>query len=63
MGKYKQYEIEISPRLLYKLFEYVKANPTEDCEYIVENLKWLSKCDETLTLDEYEMAIRKPVSQ
>ena len=60
MGKYKQYEIEISPRLLHKLFEYVKANPNEDCAYIVENLKWLSKCDETLTLDEYEMAIRKP---
>ena len=62
MAKYKQYEIEISPRLLLKLFEYVKGNPAEDCQYIVDNLLELGKCDETLTLDEYEMAIRKPVS-
>ena len=63
MGKYKQHEIELSPRLLHKIFEYVKANPSENCEYIIENLKWMAKtADEMLTLDEYELAVRKPVS-
>ena len=62
MSKYKQYEIEISPRLLSKLFDYVKANPAEDHQYIIDNLKWLSKSDEMLTLDEYDLAIRKSTS-
>lgn len=60
MSKHKQYEIELSPRLLSRLFDHVKANPGEDHQYIIENLKWLSKCDEMLTLDELELAIKKP---
>ncbi len=62
MGKYKQHEIELSPRLLTKIFELIKSKPTEDYSYIVENLVDLSKCGDMLTLDEYELAVRKPVS-
>jgi len=61
--KYKKHEIEMSPHLMKKLFEFVKAPTTEptDIPWIVSNLVELSKCDETLTLDEYEMVVRKPV--
>lgn len=58
--KYKTYEIEVSPRLLESLFDYVRANPTVDCKYIIANLIDLSRCDDTLTMDEYEMIITKP---
>ena len=62
MAKYKQYEIEVSPRLLAKLFDYVRSVPAEDYQYILDNLLELGKCSDTLTLDEYELVIRKPVS-
>lgn len=59
--KYKTYEIELSPKLLENLFDYVRKNPNEDCKYIIDNLIHLSKCDDTLTMDEYDMIITKPV--
>jgi hypothetical protein len=62
MGKYKQHEIELSPRLLHKIIDLVKSKPAEDYTYVVDNLIELSKADERLTLDEYELIIRKPVS-
>jgi hypothetical protein len=53
MTKPKIYELELSPRLLHKLFEHVrKPDVTEEhLVNIVENLKWLSKADELLTLE------------
>lgn len=62
MAKYKKHEIEISPQLLKKLFEFVKDPKVvaADFVWILDNLVELSRCDETLTLDEYEMIIRKP---
>ena len=61
--RYKTYEIELSPKLLEKLFEYVRANPTLDCKYIIDNLIHLSKCDDTLTMDEYDMIITKSAEE
>ena len=61
LSKYRTYEFELSPKLLHKLFEFVKANPTEDCQYIIDNLIELSRCDDTLTLDEFELIVTKPV--
>jgi hypothetical protein len=62
MAKYKIYEIELSPRLLHKLFEHVRKPETteEHIGYIIENLKDLSKTDELLTLDQFELIIQKP---
>lgn len=61
-SKYKTYEFELSPKLLAKLFDFIRANPGEDYQYIINNLIELSHCDDTLTLDEFEMIITKPVS-
>lgn len=54
-------EIEMSPHLVKKLFEHVKsAQVTEaDIPWMVNNLVELSKCDEMLTLDEFEMITKK----
>jgi hypothetical protein len=62
--KYKTYEIELSPALLKKLFEFVKSTAItqEDFHWITQNLIELSYCDDTLTMDEYELAIKKPVT-
>lgn len=62
MAKYKKHEIELSPQLLKKLFELVKDSKivTGDFIWIIDNIVELSKCDEMLTLDEYELIIRKP---
>lgn len=62
MAKYKTYEIELSPKLLSKLFDFVKANANQDHQYIIDTLCELSYCDDTLTLDEYDMIVTKPVS-
>ena len=59
--KYKTYELEVSPKLLEHLFEYVKTHPSEDYNFILENLKYLSSCEDTLTMDEYPLAITKPL--
>lgn len=59
--KYKTYELEVSPTLLEHLFEYVKTHSSEDYSFIIENLKYLSTCDDTLTMDEYDLAITKPL--
>lgn len=64
MQKYKTYELELSPILLKKLFEFVKspAVTPEDFHWITKNLIELSACDDTLTLDEYELITTKPVT-
>jgi hypothetical protein len=59
MGKWKRCEIEITPVLLQKLFEYVKTATPEATNTVMENLKALSKSDETLTIEEYEHIITK----
>lgn len=62
MHKYKKPEIELTPHLLQKLFEYVKQSTTtaEDIAGVMTNLNWLSKCDEVLGLEEFDLAIQKP---
>lgn len=62
MKRYYKCEIEMSPHLLKKLFEFVKDPKITamDFHWIVDNLIELGKCDELLTLDEFELATRKP---
>lgn len=64
MGRYKKPEIEMSPQLIHKLFEYVKRPEVtfEDIKNVVHNLTELSKCDEMLTLEEFDLAIQKPMT-
>jgi hypothetical protein len=62
LSKYRTYEFELSPRLLAKLFDFVRTNPNEDYQYIIDNLCELSRCDDTLTLDEFEIIVTKPTS-
>ncbi len=56
MGKYKRYEIELTPKLLKRLMEYSRMPTTtvEELDKIVENLCELSKGDETLTIEEFD---------
>jgi hypothetical protein len=60
---YKFIEIELSPKLIKKLFEYIKdPKITQDhINYMVENLKTLAKHDECLTLDEFDVITEKPI--
>lgn len=60
---YKFVEIEVSPKLMKKLLEHAKdPNVTQDhINYMMDNLLWLSKHDECLTLDEYEVITEKPI--
>ena len=60
-SKYRTYEIKVSPKLISKLFDFVKANANQDHQYIIDALCDLSYCDDKLTLDEYEMIVTKPV--
>lgn len=64
MAKYKKNEIELSEHLLHKLFEFVKTPTIEisDFTWIISNIVELSKCDEMLTLDEFDKITRKPIS-
>lgn len=64
MARYKKPEIELSPHLLHKLLEHVKRPDVslEDAKTIVANLTELSKCDEMLTLEEFDLAIQKPMT-
>lgn len=61
MARYKKPEIEMSPQLIHKLFEHVKRPDVtlEDVKTIVYNLTELSKCDEMLTLEEFDLATQK----
>lgn len=60
---YKFVEIEVSPKLMKKLLEHAKdPKVTQDhINYMMDNLLWLSKHDECLTLDEYEVITEKPI--
>lgn len=62
MGKYHKCEIELSPMLLRKLFEYVKDPKCQvsDFGWMIDNIKELGRCDELLTLDEFDLIITKP---
>lgn len=63
MSKYKRMEIEVTPQLMKKLFEFVKESTTTsaDFDWIVNNLAWMSKDVDPLTIEEYEHIIKKPV--
>jgi hypothetical protein len=62
--KYKKCEIEVSPHLLKKLFEWVREPTVQatDLHWVMTNIINLSSCDELLTLDEFEMIIKKPIT-
>lgn len=60
-NKWRRTEIELTPQLLRKLFDYVKT-PDADLDQVIYNLTWLSKSDETLTVEEYEHIIKKSSS-
>lgn len=62
MGKYKRMEIELTPQLMKKLFEHVKspAITEADFDWLVNNLAWMSKDTDPLTIEEYEHIIKKP---
>lgn len=64
MTKWKRVEIELTPALVKKLFEHVKATQAgpEELDNIIHNLHWLSKSDETLTIEEYDQIIKKSSS-
>lgn len=63
MSKYKRMEIEVTPQLMKKLFEFVKtpAVTPADFDWIVNNLAWMSKDIDPLTIEEYEHIVKKPV--
>lgn len=63
MSKYKRMEIEVTPQLMKKLFEFVKdpkITPA-DFDWLVNNLAWMSKDIDPLTIEEYEHITKKPV--
>lgn len=61
---YKFIEIEVSPKLFKKLLEHTKdPKVTQDhINYIIDNLTYLSKHDECLTLDEFDVITEKPIA-
>lgn len=59
MGKWKRCEIELTPALLQKLFEFAKTATPESINTVMDNLKTLSKSDETLTVEEYDYIITR----
>ena len=59
MGKWKRCEIEVTPALLQKLFEYVKTATPESVNTVLDNLKTLSKSDEVLTVEEYDHIVTR----
>lgn len=63
MSKYKRMEIEATPQLMKKLFEFVKtpAVTAADFDWIVNNLAWMSKDIDPLTIEEYDHIVKKPV--
>lgn len=62
MGKYKRMEIEVTPQLMKKLFEFVKSPAITEADYdwIVNNLAWMSKDTDPLTIEEFEHITKKP---
>ena len=62
MSKYKRMEIEVTPQLMKKLFEFVKdpAITPGDFDWLVNNLAWMSKDVDPLTVEEFEHITKKP---
>ena len=63
MSKYKRMEIEVTPQLMKKLFEFVKDPKitAADFDWLVNNLAWMSKDIDPLTIEEFEHITKKPV--
>lgn len=59
MGKYKRVEIEMTTHLLRKVLEWARTSTPEDVEIIVANFIELSKCDDTLTIEEFDLVTSK----
>ena len=59
MGKYKRIEIELTPMLLKKVLEHVKTATPQDIETIIANFIELSCCDDTLTIEEFDLVTKK----
>lgn len=63
MARYKKIEIEMTPLLLKKVLEYVKENNTiQDIETVVANFIELSRADDLLTIEEFDLVTRKSSS-
>lgn len=64
MGKLKRHEIELTPKLMKRLLEYVRTPgvPVEELDTIVDNLSMLSKSFDPVTIEEYEMIVKKPTA-
>jgi hypothetical protein len=62
MSKYKRMEIELTPQLMKKLFEFVKDPKitATDFDWLVNNLAWMSKDVDPLTIEEFEHITKKP---
>ena len=63
MDRPKIVELELSPKLLHRLFQHVRKPEITDEQVIqiVEKIKWFSKADELLTLDQFEEIVDKPM--
>jgi hypothetical protein len=55
-------EIELTPQLMKKLFEFVKDPKitATDFDWLVNNLAWMSKDVDPLTIEEFEHITKKP---
>lgn len=54
----------MSEYLLRSLFEHIKSEKVQasDFDWIIDNIKHLSKWDEMLTLDEFDLIVKKPTT-
>jgi hypothetical protein len=59
MGKYKRVELEMTPHLLKKVLEWAKTSTPEDIETAISNFIELSKSDDTLTIEEFDLVTSK----
>lgn len=64
MTKLKRHEIELTPKLLKRLLEHVR-NPNvgvEELDSIIENLCVLTKSFDPITVEEFDLIIKKPMA-
>lgn len=64
MGKLKRHEIELTPKLLKRLLEYVRSPNVgvEELDTIIDNLCQLTKSFDPITVEEYDMIVKKPTA-
>lgn len=64
MAKLKRHEIELTPKLLKRLFEYVRMPSVgaEELDSIVSNLSMLTKSFDPVTVEEFDLIVTKPTA-